>query len=253
MSLFDTIVSSLRSLVGGESTDESDTSASSDSAGRVSVERDPDREAADASTEARIKGTADGAEEDPDAETTAETDVPDEAADAAAAETDAAASTETLVDDETGIEAAEAVETAGEGDEAVTPEPDADEVETPTDAAAAGTDAAASTETLVDEAAGREPAEAVAPTEKADGEEADEADSADADEAETDADAGPADESPPVETLKGIGPAYAERLGTVGIETVSDLAAADADEVAAEIDVSAKRVSRWIDRASDQS
>jgi predicted flap endonuclease-1-like 5' DNA nuclease len=60
------------------------------------------------------------------------------------------------------------------------------------------------------------------------------------------------DDSPSVDTLKGIGPAYAERLRSAGVETVAQLADADADDLGAEIDVSPKRVGRWIDRATDQ-
>ncbi|MFB6092352.1 MAG: helix-hairpin-helix domain-containing protein [Haloquadratum sp.] len=213
MSIFDTIISSLRSLVGvdtgeGESADRT--------AGQVSVEREtrPDREAADASTESAVKGAAAGS--------------------------DASASSETLVDDETGREPAEAVETAGEGDESVTPEADAASAE-PEDVAAAGSDAAASTETLVDEATGKEPGETVAPTEAPEEQTA-------ADEGE---DRDEDDDEASVETLTGIGPAYGERLESIGIETVSDLAAADADEVAAEIDVSETRVTNWIEQARD--
>ncbi|MFB6107539.1 MAG: helix-hairpin-helix domain-containing protein [Haloplanus sp.] len=55
-----------------------------------------------------------------------------------------------------------------------------------------------------------------------------------------------------VETVKGIGPAYAERLAAVGVETVWDLADADAADLAAEIDLSEKRVGRWIERAREQ-
>lgn len=55
-----------------------------------------------------------------------------------------------------------------------------------------------------------------------------------------------------VETIKGIGPAYADRFDQVGIETIDDLAAANAAEVAEEIDVAEFRVSSWIDRARDR-
>ncbi|MBB6646328.1 helix-hairpin-helix domain-containing protein [Halobellus ruber] len=119
------------------------------------------------------------------------------------------------------------------------------------DAAAAGTDATASTGTLVDEDAGKEPAEAVAEAGSGDGD-ADEGDAAAEGDDGTEADdAGAATES--VETITGIGPAYAGRLEGIGIETVGELAAADAAEVAEGIDVSETRVSDWIERANDAS
>jgi predicted flap endonuclease-1-like 5' DNA nuclease len=69
-------------------------------------------------------------------------------------------------------------------------------------------------------------------------------------EPETDADDEPDDEeSDPVKDIKGIGPAYADRLGTVGIETIADLADADPEAVAAETDISETRVTEWVKRA----
>lgn len=53
----------------------------------------------------------------------------------------------------------------------------------------------------------------------------------------------------PVQTIKGIGPSYAERLADAGVETVADLAAADAVELADETDIGEGRVSGWIERA----
>ena len=52
-----------------------------------------------------------------------------------------------------------------------------------------------------------------------------------------------------VTEINGIGPAYAERLSDVGIETVGELAAADAAEIDAETDLSEKRVADWIEQA----
>ena len=54
-----------------------------------------------------------------------------------------------------------------------------------------------------------------------------------------------------VEELKGIGPAYAERLAEIGIESVEDLAAADAASVAEGASVGEKRAATWIDRATE--
>jgi predicted flap endonuclease-1-like 5' DNA nuclease len=61
-----------------------------------------------------------------------------------------------------------------------------------------------------------------------------------------------ATDSPSVNTVKGIGPAYADRLEEAGVHTVHDLATADAAELAEQISVSEKRVGRWIDRAKEQ-
>jgi len=57
------------------------------------------------------------------------------------------------------------------------------------------------------------------------------------------------DNDAPVIEIKGIGPAYAERLENAGVSTVSDLAVADADELADATDLSPNRISGWIDQA----
>ncbi|QWC19649.1 helix-hairpin-helix domain-containing protein [Halorubrum sp. 2020YC2] len=111
-------------------------------------------------------------------------------------------------------------------------------------AAAAATEAAASTESLVDEEAG---ATDDAGTEADEGAEPAEAAAGEADDAAVDGD----DRGPSVEEIKGIGPAYAERLASIGIETIDDLAGADAAEVAEGTSVGEKRAATWIDRASE--
>ncbi|PSP84345.1 hypothetical protein BRC83_05595 [Halobacteriales archaeon QS_1_68_17] len=111
------------------------------------------------------------------------------------------------------------------------------------------------------------------PTNEATGTDADEAAGTDTDEAtETDADeaagtdagasavgdtAEPESAVPPeradesTETITGIGPAYSERLAGAGVETVGDLAAADADALAEETGISEKRIAGWIDSARE--
>jgi predicted flap endonuclease-1-like 5' DNA nuclease len=59
----------------------------------------------------------------------------------------------------------------------------------------------------------------------------------------------PRSDGDPVDQIKGIGPAYGERLAEMGIETVDELAAADPVDVADGASVGEKRASRWINRA----
>jgi len=54
-----------------------------------------------------------------------------------------------------------------------------------------------------------------------------------------------------VESISGIGPAYANRLADAGVESVGDLAAADADALADDTGISTKRIGRWIERAEE--
>ena len=128
------------------------------------------------------------------------------------------------------------------------PSADSDEATDADESVAAGTDAAASTESLTDSEGGAdgaaEPGEAAGPPAgSADGDDPVEDD-------EHSNDAEPPGE--PVETIKGIGPAYADRLGDAGIDSIADLAGADAETVGEAIGVSPKRVADWIDRAADR-
>lgn len=51
-------------------------------------------------------------------------------------------------------------------------------------------------------------------------------------------------------SIKGIGPVYRTRLNESGITTFSELAAADAGSVAAQIEVPEARVAVWIEQAA---
>ncbi|MFB6105651.1 MAG: class III poly(R)-hydroxyalkanoic acid synthase subunit PhaC [Halobacteriaceae archaeon] len=62
---------------------------------------------------------------------------------------------------------------------------------------------------------------------------------------------GDGDASPDLQAVDGIGPAYAERLEAAGIATLADLAAADAEDVAAAVDAPRSRVEDWITQARD--
>jgi len=55
----------------------------------------------------------------------------------------------------------------------------------------------------------------------------------------------------PVGEITGIGPTYSERLSEIGIETVADLAGADAAEVSEAAQVSESRAADWITQAED--
>ena len=161
-----------------------------------------------------------------------------------------AADTEVTVERETGEESEPGTaDVAGSDDiadadtEEVT-EPDdisdadaADVADSDDEPVATETEAAASTESLVDgEDADPEPDSAAEPAEAAG--------------PGTD-DVATGDDSVPVDQLKGIGPAYAERLADIGIESVADLAAADPETVGEGTSVGEKRAATWIERAQE--
>ncbi|MFC6754862.1 helix-hairpin-helix domain-containing protein [Halorubrum tibetense] len=96
------------------------------------------------------------------------------------------------------------------------------------------------------------PANAADPDDDADATDADATDAkaADADATDTDEPAVESD-GDPVEGIKGIGPAYSERLSEMGIHSVADLAAADPADVAEGAKVGEKRAATWIQRAEE--
>lgn len=248
MSVFDTILSAVRSLVGGGTATESDAPSESTgprSEGDVSIEHDPDGEddvaepTPDATTEAAVKGaevagdegTGDGDDSGP-----------------AAAGTDATASTGSLVDEETGKEPAETVGDAG-GVDVDRTTGDGEFGGVGVDEAGGGDDGGGGRDETGSGAGDGSGPESGSESEPESETTADGA----ASESEAAGDADPEASAASVETIKGIGPAYAGRLEGVGIETVADLAGADATTVAEGIDVSESRVRDWIERASDAS
>ncbi|MDG5776961.1 helix-hairpin-helix domain-containing protein [Haloarculaceae archaeon H-GB2-1] len=56
----------------------------------------------------------------------------------------------------------------------------------------------------------------------------------------------------PTDSIKGIGPTYADRLAELGIDTVQDLAEADPERIASEGDIAEKRVLNWVERARNR-
>ena len=114
--------------------------------------------------------------------------------------------------------------------------------------AASETAASASTASMADESGESEVAEEAEATGVTDhaGTEEEAAEPAEA--------AGPVPTEPeageePVDSVSGIGPAYAKRLNEAGVESVADLLEADAAEVADETGISEKRVRGWQDAA----
>lgn len=62
-----------------------------------------------------------------------------------------------------------------------------------------------------------------------------------------------ATQSPPVDSIDGIGPVFAQRLTEAGLDNVSRLAGASPDRVAEAAGVSAARARAWIDMARQLS
>lgn len=215
MGVLDTIISAVRSLTSGGTGTSADSDSDGHREGQVSVEHDPDEDpaAVDASAEAAVKGTGSGPSAGPESDSA-----------------DGGGSDENGDNDDVAAAGTDATsasgtleETAGEAGSV-----DVDRTSNETDRDVAGDDE------HEDHAGDTDDAGATLD---------------DPDDADSEADA--VGES--VETIKGIGPAYAGRLEPVGIETVGELAAADATAVAEEIDVSESRVGDWIERARDAS
>jgi polyhydroxyalkanoate synthase len=73
----------------------------------------------------------------------------------------------------------------------------------------------------------------------------------DADETDGEADTEEEFDDADLDRVRGVGPAYAERLRAAGVGTVSELAAADPAALSERIDVAESRVADWVDHASE--
>lgn len=126
-----------------------------------------------------------------------------------------------------------------------------DETEEDEEPVAEETDAAASTGTMVETEGDDDPdemaeeSEATTVTDHAGTEE----EAAEPAEAAGPVPTEPEDGDEPVDSVSGIGPAYAKRLNEAGVESVADLLEADAAEVADETGISEKRIRGWQDAA----
>lgn len=58
------------------------------------------------------------------------------------------------------------------------------------------------------------------------------------------------EDSDDLESVTGIGPSYAHRLHSVGLQSVASLALADPEKVADALSISEERIRRWIERAN---
>jgi predicted flap endonuclease-1-like 5' DNA nuclease len=59
------------------------------------------------------------------------------------------------------------------------------------------------------------------------------------------------DSGTPVTEIKGIGPAYADRLNGIGITNVEELADGDIETIAEQTDLGEGRISAWVERAQN--
>lgn len=130
---------------------------------------------------------------------------------------------------------------------------------TETEATAESTDAADGSSDPADAAGADETGEATVedPEEAGEAEDADTAETAretaaePADDATAEGESAAAGSTEDVQSITGIGPAYAERLAEADVETVGELAAADADTVAEATGIAVSRVEGWIEQARE--
>ncbi|TQQ82134.1 helix-hairpin-helix domain-containing protein [Halonotius roseus] len=220
------LLSKLKSMLGiGDGSDDREAETT------VTVEHDPDEPAGGDAT------TGDAAA-DPEAEPVIEDEPTDDAGEEPEPVADEGSEDEQEADLDD--EPAATTDTDPEIDvDDAEPEPNADDAES--EAEAPDVDADDSIESDVD----------------TDEDETEEVDTAEDDTADTDADETADDDADdysdePLDSIKGIGPAYSERLHDAGITSIAELAEGDAEEIGEAISVSPKTVSNWIDRAAEK-
>lgn len=206
------LLSKLKSVLGLDSDGDDRGGRRTDDVG-VTVERE--RDEADAANEAAVKGVDenDDAESEPDDATEDGTELEEEPE----LEDETESENEPEPEDESAAEAeteadAEADEGGAEADEG---DAEADEGDVDTEAG-----------------------------------EVEEADTGDAEADAEDGEESASDAGGDLQDIKGIGPAYADRLSEVGIESIAELADADFEAVAEEAGLAPGRVEQWVDRAN---
>lgn len=228
------LVETIKALlgIGGDRREAAET-------GDATVTVEQERESADPADEAAVKGVDEGAVKE-NAAGTGTTDAAGVAADEGSGAAGSGRSTDA---DAAGSEPATPdIGATDEGTDAGTGTETGTETVTEssgTETAGAGDGTAGAPEETT-EAETAEPGDGAAEMGAADGES----------EPEPDVAAGEGSDDP-VDQIRGIGPAYAERLESAGIETVGELAAADAADLAERTDVPEGRASNWIERARE--
>ena len=220
------LLSKLKSMLGiGGGSDDPEAETT------VTVEHEPDEPAGDDPAAA------------PEAEPVIEDEPTDDTAEEPEPDADEGSEAEPAVDSDNTDAEPELTADTEPGFDVDDPEPDADADETEPEPEAATDDDSDESVAEDDEGDADEPtdteADEVEPTDTAD----------DTDEP-TDAADDYSDE--PLDSIKGIGPAYSERLHAAGVTSIAELAEGDAEEIGEAISVSPKTVSNWIDRAAEK-
>jgi len=220
------LLSKLKSMLGiGGGSDDPEAETT------VTVEHEPDEPAGDDPAAA------------PEAEPVIEDEPTDDAAEEPEPDADEGSEAEPAVDSDNTDAEPELTADTEPGFDVDDPEPDADADETEPEPEAATDDDSDESAAEDDEGDADEPTDAEA-------DEVEPTDTADDTDEPTDTADDYSDE--PLDSIKGIGPAYSERLHAAGVTSIAELAEGDAEEIGEAISVSPKTVSNWIDRAAEK-